>query len=167
MFKIKVNDYSFVAHTDGITGITTIDNNEISTDIVEVKENIFHMLLNNQSFTAEVMSVDFTEKQLKIRVNNNIYTVTAEDKYDDLLKKMGFDLKNNSQADNIKAPMPGLVLEIKVKEGQKILKGEAVVVLEAMKMENILKATADGTVKRIAVDKGDKVEKNDILIETV
>jgi acetyl/propionyl-CoA carboxylase alpha subunit len=166
MYKIKVNkSFEFITNTNGVTGETTVDDEKIEADISRIKENLFHLIIKNKSFTAEVISTDYKAREFKIRVNNNVYTVEAEDKYDELLRKMGFDTKNNLKADNIKAPMPGLVLEIKVTDGQKISKGDAVVVLEAMKMENILKAASDGTVKRVAVAKGDKVEKNDLLIE--
>jgi biotin carboxyl carrier protein len=60
--------------------------------------------------------------------------------------------------------MPGLVLNVMVEEGQKIKKGDAILVLEAMKMENILKATSEGEVKKILVKKGDKIEKNQVLV---
>ena len=66
---------------------------------------------------------------------------------------------------HIKAPMPGLVLSILVEEGKEVKKGDALIILEAMKMENILKSPADGIVKKIAVKKGVPVEKNQLLIE--
>jgi acetyl/propionyl-CoA carboxylase alpha subunit len=166
MYKIKVNDrFEFVTNTNGVTGITTVDDNVIEGDISQVKENLYHLIIKNKSYTAEIVTADYKTREFKIRVNNNIYSLKARDKYDDLLKKMGFEMKNNLKADAIRAPMPGLVLEVKVTDGQKITKGDPVLVLEAMKMENILKATSDGMVKRVAVAKGDKVEKNDLLIE--
>jgi len=66
---------------------------------------------------------------------------------------------------DLKAPMPGLVLDVLVKEGQQIKKGENLLVLEAMKMENNLKALSDAVVKKVNVGKGARVEKNEILIE--
>lgn len=165
MFKIKVNNkYEFVTSTNGVTGVTTIDQQEVSGDFVKIKDHLYHIIINNKSITAEIISTDFKSKEFKVRINNNIYMVEARDKYDELLKKMGFDIKNNLKAGDIKAPMPGMVLEVKVSEGQMISKGDAVIVLEAMKMENILKASSDGLVKKIAVAKGDKVEKNDLLV---
>ena len=61
--------------------------------------------------------------------------------------------------------MPGLVLEIMVKAGDEVKKGDALLILEAMKMENVLKATGDGTVKSVSVSKGAPVDKGTILIE--
>jgi biotin carboxyl carrier protein len=74
------------------------------------------------------------------------------------------NLQNNS-AKEIKAPMPGLIFDIKVKEGDEVKKGDPVLILEAMKMENILKSPGDGTVKKIKIKKGESVEKNQVLIQ--
>lgn len=65
----------------------------------------------------------------------------------------------------LKAPMPGLVVRIAVAEGQKVDAGAGLVVLEAMKMENELRAVAAGTVKTIRVKTGQAVEKGEVLIE--
>ena len=61
--------------------------------------------------------------------------------------------------------MPGLVLSIMVEPGDSVKKGEGVMVLEAMKMENIIRTPADGIVKSIDVKKSDAVEKNQVLIK--
>ena len=66
---------------------------------------------------------------------------------------------------NIKAPMPGMVLNILVEDGDTVTKDQAVVILEAMKMENVIKSPVDGTIKKVGVTKGVAVEKNTILIE--
>ncbi|HSH65835.1 MAG TPA: acetyl-CoA carboxylase biotin carboxyl carrier protein subunit, partial [Bacteroidia bacterium] len=72
---------------------------------------------------------------------------------------------NTNKINEIKAPMPGLVLDIRVNEGDSIQKGDAVIVLEAMKMENIIKSPVDGTIKKINVKKGLAVEKNQVLVQ--
>jgi len=88
-----------------------------------------------------------------------------KDKYDELLQQLGMDKMFAQKVNDLKAPMPGLVLDILVSEGQAIQKGDSLLILEAMKMENNLKATNDAVVKKIKVLKGDKVEKNTVLIE--
>jgi len=107
------------------------------------------------------------EKLFVIKVNNHVYTVSVRDKYDDMLREMGIDGGKNKKVSDIKAPMPGMVLKVMVESGQKIQKGDALIVLEAMKMENILKAPADGVVRKIHIIKGDKVEKNQVLVNMV
>jgi biotin carboxyl carrier protein len=64
----------------------------------------------------------------------------------------------------ITAPMPGTIVDVKVKVGEKVLAGQDVVVLESMKMENPIRATADGTVKEIKVANGDKVPAKQVLV---
>lgn len=68
---------------------------------------------------------------------------------------------------NLRAPMPGLVIDIRVQPGDRVAKGQPLVVIEAMKMENIIKARADVTIKAISVDRGKSVEKGDTLLEFV
>ena len=70
-----------------------------------------------------------------------------------------------SKASKLKAPMPGKVLEVMVEVGQEVAKGEGLLILEAMKMENVLKAEDGGIVKSVNVSVGEAVEKNNVLIE--
>jgi biotin carboxyl carrier protein len=97
-------------------------------------------------------------------VNNRIYDCEIKDQFDDLLKSLGLDNLNAKKINDIKAPMPGLVLKVLVTEGQEFKKGDNLLVLEAMKMENILKAPTDGIVKSIKIKPGDKVDKNEVLL---
>lgn len=78
---------------------------------------------------------------------------------------MGLSVVASTKLDNIKAPMPGLIIDIMVKEGQSIEKGTPLLILEAMKMENVLKADGEGIVKSIEIIKGQAVDKGQILIE--
>jgi biotin carboxyl carrier protein len=82
-----------------------------------------------------------------------------------LLEKMGISAANAGKVNNIKAPMPGLIITLKVAVGDTVKAGDQLLILEAMKMENILKSPGDGVVKKIKVKKGDSVEKNQVLIE--
>jgi biotin carboxyl carrier protein len=69
------------------------------------------------------------------------------------------------KVNNLKAPMPGLVLRMNVKVGDTVKKGDALLVLEAMKMENVIKAAGDGVVKKITATEKTAVEKGAVLIE--
>jgi biotin carboxyl carrier protein len=104
-------------------------------------------------------------KQYTLQINGSKYDITLKDKLDDLLAGMGLTAGAAAKLNNIKAPMPGLVLNILVAEGDTITKGDALLVLEAMKMENIIKSPGEGVVKKINVNKGQAVEKNQVLIE--
>ena len=155
MLKAKVNNkYDFMIDRDAEKGI----------DLIEVKQGIFHIIKDNISYNAEVLKANREEKNFVIRVNGNKYTIQIKDKYDDLLKELGIDTASTLKVKEMKAPMPGLVVDIRVKEGDAVKKGDALVVLQAMKMENILKSAADATIKKIHIKKEDTIEKNQLLI---
>ena len=144
-----------------------VNGNEMQFDIVKVEDGFFHVLQNNKSYRAQVVESDHVQKTISIKINNSPYKVVIKDKYDELLRALGLDAMLSSKVNDLKAPMPGLVLSVLVEEGAEIKKGDNLLVLEAMKMENILKATADARVKKIKVVKGARVEKNTVLIELV
>ena len=139
-----------------------VKNNTVDLDLMGEKN--FHVLLNNKSYNAEIVDINVQEKTCTIKVNGNLYETQLKDKMDFLLQSMGLDTLNSKKINEIKAPMPGLVLDIKVSEGSVVKKGDVLLVLEAMKMENNLKSPADGIVKKIVAKKGTAVEKNQLLI---
>lgn len=134
-------------------------------DIIKIKSGEYHLIQNNKSYKVDLITRDDAEKSFVISVNGKKYTVSLKDKYDELLEKLGLDNLKSAKVNELKAPMPGLVLDIRVSEGSEVKKGDAVVVLEAMKMENILKSPTDGVIKKINIKKGVAVEKNQILIQ--
>ncbi|MCX6294708.1 MAG: biotin/lipoyl-binding protein [Bacteroidetes bacterium] len=142
----------------------TIDGKTFSWDVIEVKNGSFHVIKDNRSYNVEVIKADASEKSFLVSVNGNKYQLNVKDKFDELLKSLGFDELNAKKVNEIKAPMPGLVLDIRVSEGDIVKKGDPILVLEAMKMENIIKSPADGIIKKINVNKGFAVEKNQVLI---
>ncbi len=114
---------------------------------------------------ADLLKVDYKEKVFLIKVNGRRVHVKAEDRFDLLLSKLGMTELASKKINSLKSPMPGLILEILVKPGQSVKLGEPIVILEAMKMENVIKAPADVMIKNIKVTKGRPVEKNELLIE--
>ena len=88
-----------------------------------------------------------------------------KDQYDNLLQRLGLDNINSIKLTDLKAPMPGMVLKIMVASGQEVKKGDSLLVLEAMKMENIIKSPADLTIKSVQVKITDKVEKGQVMIK--
>lgn len=137
----------------------------IDLDISDLGNQHFHVIENQKSFEAELLELNKEEKYVLIKVNAQVYRFDVSDQYDILLKEMGLDKLNQHIVKELKAPMPGLVLQVMVQAGDEIKKGDNLLVLEAMKMENILKAPTDATVKSILIKAGDKVEKNQVLIQ--
>jgi len=125
-FKIKFDDQSL--------NKGKINNKNFDWDIIEIKNNSFHIIKGHKSYKAEVIKADLNEKRFIIRVNGNKYELEVTDRFDELLHKLGFDKSDSNKINEIKAPMPGLVIDIMVEEGNKVKKGDPVLVLEAMKM---------------------------------
>jgi acetyl/propionyl-CoA carboxylase alpha subunit len=176
--KVGINDYICgmlkikdskgkehqVEFTDSTRAAGTLNGSAFSWDVIEVKEGSFHVIKDNCSYTVEIVKADAETKSFVISVNGNKYTLEVKDRYDDLLHSLGMDNAGSGKVSEMKAPMPGLVLDVRVDEGTAVKKGDALLVLEAMKMENILKSPADGIVKKVNVKKGAAVEKNQVLI---
>lgn len=134
-------------------------------DIVKKSFGEMHILRNGISYTAELIKNSAETKEMTLLVNGNKYTVALRDEYDLLLDSLGLSAQMNAVDMDLKAPMPGLVLDVKVKDGDSVKKGDALLILEAMKMENVLKATADATIQSVKAKKGNTVDKNEILIQ--
>ncbi|MFA6275941.1 MAG: acetyl-CoA carboxylase biotin carboxyl carrier protein subunit [Pedobacter sp.] len=163
MYQIKVNDkYNFDITADDKQ--LKVNNEMVELDRLALNSNSAHVLFKNKSYNIEVVELNKEEKTAVIKVNNNIYTLTIKDQFDQLLKQLGMDNLSVNKIQQIKAPMPGLVLSVLVTEGTEVKKGDNLLVLEAMKMENMIKSPTDGVIKKIEIKQGDKVEKNEILI---
>ena len=134
-------------------------------DAIQDAEGYFHVLIEGEAHRAKLIHGDKNAKQYTIEVNGNPYTISLADEYDVLVKQMGLKVGGEQKVSDIKAPMPGLVLEVSVAPGAAVEKGDALLILEAMKMENVLKAHGDGVVKSVHIQQGDAVEKSQLLIE--
>ena len=155
-YKVKVNEnFNF-----DITN-TTAQN----LDAVSVSKNKFHILHEGQSVQAEIVATDFNAKKYTIKINNNLYDVSIANVLDQLIKEMGFEIGASKQVNTIKAPMPGLILEVSVKEGQEVQENDPLLILEAMKMENSIVSPRSGKIKSVSAIQGAAVEKGQLLIE--
>ncbi|MFD1061968.1 biotin/lipoyl-containing protein [Winogradskyella litorisediminis] len=156
MYKTNVNNtFSFYVSADSVKKL----------DVVETDSNQFHILQNNKSVKASVLDSDFNKKTYEVQVNNNSYTVVIQDELDQLISDLGFEVGASKKVNDIKAPMPGLILEINVSTGQEVKENDSLLILEAMKMENVINSPRDGVIKSIAVNQGETVDKNNLLIE--
>lgn len=163
MYKAIVNKNSFEITSDDSS--LMVNGIPLNWNVVKISEGYFHILLDNKSYRAEVVKADEHTKSLSLKINGRIYVVELKDKFDLLLEKMGMNSGVAGKVNNIKAPMPGLIIDLRVREGDHVKPGDPLLILEAMKMENIIKASGEGTVKSVKVKKGDSVEKNQVLIE--
>lgn len=148
------------------SGDSILINEEIlKWDFKKTGDKFYHIIHDGKSFNLEMVSIDSEEKIIILKINNKSATIKLQDKFDLLLEKLGMNTFKGDHAKEIKAPMPGLIFDIKVSEGEDVKKGDPVLILEAMKMENIIKSPSDGIIKTIRIKKGDSVEKNQVLIQ--
>lgn len=163
MKTIAVNDSLTFATEESDNGLL-MNGELVNFDLKTISQGNYHVLMNNLSYTAELISLDRKQKQALIKVNGRVHTVSLSDEYDNLLKDLGIETTGNADAGMLKAPMPGLVLHLLVKPGDVLKKRDGFLVLEAMKMENLIKAQTDICITSVEVSEGDKVEKNQILL---
>ena len=155
-YKVKVNgDVELEFNLDEIQNL----------DAQPLPNQKYHVLQENKSFKAEIAKSDFLNRKYTVKINSNSYEVDIANELDLLIEEMGLSLGNAQMVNDIKAPMPGLILEVNVKEGDEVKEGDYLLVLEAMKMENALTVPRDAVIKSISVEKGQTVEKNQLLIE--
>ncbi|MGE6221776.1 biotin/lipoyl-containing protein [Nubsella zeaxanthinifaciens] len=163
MNKVTVNN-NFEFNIDTANEALIVNGMATELDVLQLNDKTQHIIHNGKSYNVEVVEINRPEKIAKIKVNGTVYDISVATQLDLLLKQLGMENLNSNKIAQLKAPMPGLVLNILVSEGDEVKKGDSLLVLEAMKMENIIKSPSDATVKKIEVAKGDKIEKNTVLI---
>ena len=134
-------------------------------DIVPDGEQAFHLLENGRAFHIKLLEADYANRRYTFQVDGIKHTVRISDYYERRVKKLGLTVGGTQKINSIKAPMPGLVLSVLVQPGQTVQKDDPLLILEAMKMENVIKADGEGVVKTIAVEKSQSVDKAQLLIE--
>lgn len=163
MLQIKINGDKIIR---GAVENGTILLNDVpfEWDIHTIGNNTFHIIKDNISYRAELIDFDRNLKELKIKINNTITSIQLKDKNDLLIEQLGLNNNTKNIISEIKAPMPGLIISLQVVEGQEVEAGEPLVILEAMKMENIIKSPSKAIVKSIHIKAGQSVEKNQVLL---
>ena len=155
-FKIAVNDqYKFDVQPESA----------LNLDLVEESEALFHLLDDEQAYRIELLEADYHNRSFLLKIDGTKYRVNISDYYERLVKKLGFSIGGAQKLNMVKAPMPGLVVQVLVEPGQAVQKGDPLLILEAMKMENVIKASGEGTVKKINTKQGEPVDKGVVLLE--
>lgn len=154
-YKVKSNEFIFTFTKAEIDAL----------DLVKKPPAEFNVVKAHRSVNAKIIEADNTAKKQTIEVDGESFLIEIEDELDQVLDKMGFGAVANKQIKEVKAPMPGLVLEIAVIEGQEVKEGDKILILVAMKMENSILVHTNASIKRIAVAAGQAVEKGQVLVE--
>lgn len=153
-FTIEIND----DHT------VTVDGQKYTVDFASLNQQpVFTLLIDGQSYEAYIHPGEGNEWQVQLR--GVMYVADVEDEREQRLRAAGGTVAGGAGGEfNLKAPMPGLIVAVPVSEGQAVKKGDNLIVLESMKMQNELKSQREGTVTRIKVKAGDSVNQNDVLV---
>lgn len=154
-FALKANEFLF-----------QLDESDLqAADIVERSPGVYSVIQNNQSVLVTVQPVGPDAKLLRVEVNGEPFDIQLKDVLDQRLDTLGFSKLSAKKVNAVKAPMPGLVIDVAVSEGQELKEGERLLILEAMKMENSILMPNDGQVKQVLVKPGQAVEKGQVLVE--
>jgi len=141
-----------------------VNNQAFSLDFNSEKKGHFQVTYKDKPYKIVVIDYQTEKNIVVLKINNDKVTMNVSNELDLLLKEMGMDISSSQKVNEIKAPMPGLVLDILVEPGQEVHEGDTILVLEAMKMENNIKTPADAVVKEIRCEKSQTIDKNDVLI---
>jgi len=155
-YKLTINGKQFFEFND---------ENLLQIDALQLDNNHFHVLKNNVPYTATVVEKNFLSKKYTIEINGNTYFIDISNSLDLLIKDMGIATGSSKQVNVVKAPMPGLILDIEIEIGQEVKENQALLILEAMKMENTILSPRAGVIKTIKVSKGQAVDKGHLMIE--
>jgi glutaconyl-CoA/methylmalonyl-CoA decarboxylase subunit gamma len=132
----------------------TINGNQYEVEIIDFEEGTAILEVNGTPYKVEVHQ-EVKQSKTPTLMRPAVQTQRKESKIK----------KTVSSSKPIKAPLPGNIMSLFVKEGDEIKKGDKILIYEAMKMENVLLAESDGVIKSIKVNVGDAVLQDDVLLE--
>lgn len=160
MKVIQTNSEISLTKSNGLW-LKNTDNN---IEIIQKDNETLIVITESKVFTLYCTNIDKENKTISFLKNGENIKIQLREPLDELLKSMGLEDAMTPKVSDVKAPMPGLVLEINVKAGDQVKKGDTLLVLEAMKMENSIKSPTDAVVHSVAVNKGQAVDKNAVLV---
>lgn len=173
MLKVQVGDKPLSEQPEQVRtfdidqheGKWRIDGLPFDGDMAATGADRFHVIWKNKSYDIEIIERSPATKSVHLLINGRHYHTAAKDDLDMLLEGMGMHNASAQKVNNVKAPMPGLIQSIAVAEGDTIQKGDNLLVLVAMKMENVIKSSGSGVIGTLKVSPGEIVEKNQVLLE--
>ena len=155
---------SFEIELEG-TGTWNLDAGDLSElEVVQEEDGSFHVLYKGRSHQIEVMEIRDRAKTYEVLIDGNLLEFKIRDPLDQVVNEMGLSDFEHHEVKELEAPMPGLVLEVHVKAGDAVEAGASLLILEAMKMENVIKAPVDAVVAEVLVEPKSAVESGQVLV---
>ena len=126
--------------------------------------DLFHIIFNNKTYVVKLISSNKDSNNYYVSINNKIFNIEISDAKNKYSKIIGLKLSDDNKKLDVTSPMPGLVIDVLVNVNETVEKNQSLIILEAMKMENVIKSPVQAKIKSIMVKKGDNVNKNEVLI---
>ncbi len=140
------------------------DSRDHGLEIYHQEENQIFFRKQGRNFNAQLVKLDRYEKTMTVLLNGEYFKLDISDKVDLMIEEMGLELDVDQNIKEILAPMPGQVLEVLAEPGQEIHEGDGLLVLVAMKMENLIKSPISGVISEINIEAENVVDKGQVLI---
>lgn len=163
VYTIRIDNHTYRIERDK-NGEFLVDGEALNIEHVPVPNGTI-LRFANRSFTTHIERFPENGSPYQVNVNGRSLAVEVEDEKAALLRSLQSDKTTKLHSAQVRSPMPGKITRVLVSEGELIEAGQGVLILEAMKMENEIKAPSAGVVKSVRVKEADAVEKNAILIE--
>ena len=154
LYKIRIGAFEYEVSDEDIKMI----------DISKLGQAQYHLIYQNLSLQGERVHISESDRTLELRVGESVYQCAIVSELEQMISGLNLTKGDAGKDQNLKAPMAGLILHVHVDPGQKVSKGDKLVTLEAMKMENIIRAQADAQVEDVLVKSGMKVDKGNVLL---
>jgi len=162
-YATTINDKTYIIEINDDRRVL-VDGVEYAVDFESVSgQPVYSLLINGRSYEAYVAAAEDTE-EWQVLLHGELSSVLVEDEREKRLRQAAGGVAATSGEYHLKAPMPGLIVAVQVSEGQVVAKGDILIILESMKMQNELKCPRAGTITRIRVKAGEGVEQNQQLI---
>ncbi len=161
MYKTLVNNNTQLNINNSVD---TILESKDTISIITNANGSYAVSIDGESVIADIVEMDEETKMVSIKINQQLYKVAVQEPADLLLQKVGLTIATEKKVTQLKSAMPGLVLQLLVSPGQKVKKGDVLMIVEAMKMENLFKASADVVIGEIKVEEKEIIEKGQELI---
>jgi biotin carboxyl carrier protein len=137
--------------------LVTLDGASLSVDARWLSETELSLIIDGRSFVAIIVKAG---KKRSVSIGGEQYTIEEVGEDDAEVKPAG-----GSAHEALASPMPGKVIKVRVRDGESVKKGMSLVIVEAMKMENEIRASRDSLVKKVLVKEGDVVEAGAALVD--